>query len=101
MSVRFRVLTEADVKAVLTMDELIDAMASALKSFSAREVEQPVRSIISVDGNRAFVEWWATFDCAADELERWKTYFENDGFAKWLAALRASLAASSPGKAAP
>jgi alanine dehydrogenase len=54
MSVRFRVLTEADVKAVLTMDELIDAMASALKSFSAREVEQPVRSIISVDGNRAF-----------------------------------------------
>ena len=54
MPVRFRVLTEADVKSVLTMDDLIDTMASALKSFSARHVEQPVRTILSVDGNHAF-----------------------------------------------
>ena len=51
---RFRLLTEADVKAVLTMDDLIDVMASALQRFSARQVEQPVRSVISVDGDAAF-----------------------------------------------
>jgi len=36
------------------MDDLIETMASALESFSARQVEQPVRSILSVDGNHAF-----------------------------------------------
>jgi ornithine cyclodeaminase/alanine dehydrogenase-like protein (mu-crystallin family) len=51
---QFRLLTEADVKAVLTMDDLIDVMASALQRFSTRQVEQPVRSVISVDGDAAF-----------------------------------------------
>ena len=51
---RFRLLTEADVKAVLSMDDLIDVMASALQRFSTRQVEQPVRSVISVDGDTAF-----------------------------------------------
>jgi len=54
MAVRFRILTEADVKAVLSMDDLIDTMAASLKSFSTKQVEQPVRSIVSVDGNQAF-----------------------------------------------
>jgi alanine dehydrogenase len=51
---RFRLLTEADVKAVLSMDDLIDVMASALQRFSTRQVQQPVRSVISVDGDAAF-----------------------------------------------
>ena len=51
---RFRLLTEADVKAVLSMDDLIDVMASALQRFSTGQVEQPVRSVISVDGDAAF-----------------------------------------------
>jgi alanine dehydrogenase len=54
MAVTFRLLTEADVKAVLTMDDLIETMSSALRQFSARQVEQPVRSVISVDGDAAF-----------------------------------------------
>ncbi len=54
LSTRFRLLTEADVKAVLSMDDLIDTMASALQRFSTRQVEQPVRSIIAVDGDAAF-----------------------------------------------
>ena len=54
MSIHFRLLTEADVRAVLTMDDLIETMASALKSFSLKQVEQPVRSVISVSGNDAF-----------------------------------------------
>lgn len=52
--IKFRILNESDVKSVLTMDDLIDTMSAALKSFSARQVEQPVRSIIAVDGNHAF-----------------------------------------------
>jgi len=51
---RFLLLTEADVKAVLSMDDLIDVMASALQRFSTGQVEQPVRSVISVDGDTAF-----------------------------------------------
>jgi alanine dehydrogenase len=51
---RFLLLTEADVKAVLSMGDLIDVMASALQRFSTRQVEQPVRSVISVDGDTAF-----------------------------------------------
>ncbi len=54
MAIRFRILTESDVKSVLTMDDLIETMASALKSFSTKRVEQPVRAVLSVDGNRAF-----------------------------------------------
>src|SRR5258708_38629423 len=54
MSIRFRLLTEADVKAVLTMDDLIETMAGALRAFSAKDVAQPVRTIISVGGDDAF-----------------------------------------------
>jgi hypothetical protein len=42
---------------------------------------------IVADG-AAFVEWWATFDCAAEDRDKWVRYFEQEGFAKWLAALR-------------
>src|SRR5437773_12025001 len=54
MSTGFRLLTEADVKSVLTMDDLIATMSSALSRFSSRRVEQPVRSVIAVDGDAAF-----------------------------------------------
>src|SRR5689334_22535229 len=51
--IRFRLLNESDVRAVLTMDDLIDAMESALRRFSTKQVEQPVRAVISVSGNDA------------------------------------------------
>ena len=54
MSIRFLLLTEADVRAVLTMDDLIATMASALQRFSTGRVEQPVRTVISVNGDHAF-----------------------------------------------
>lgn len=43
------------------------------------------------DSGKAFVEWWATFDCAAnrDEIVR---KLESGGFAVWLAALRSFMA---------
>src|SRR6266487_3609126 len=54
MPVRFRLLSESDVKAVLTIDDLIETMAAALKRFSKGEVTQPVRTVISVGGDDAF-----------------------------------------------
>jgi ornithine cyclodeaminase len=54
MAVRFRLLSESDVKAVLTIDDLIETMAAALKQFSKGEVTQPVRTVISVGGDDAF-----------------------------------------------
>jgi ornithine cyclodeaminase len=54
MPVRFRLLTEDDVKAVLTMDDLIETMTSALQRFSTGGVVQPVRSVVSVDDHSFF-----------------------------------------------
>ena len=54
MAVHFRLLTESDVKAVLSMDDLIDTMASALQRFSSGRVTQPVRSVIPVVADHSF-----------------------------------------------
>jgi alanine dehydrogenase len=48
MPVRFRLLTEADVRSVLTMESLIETMTSALARFSAGRVTHPVRTVIPV-----------------------------------------------------
>jgi ornithine cyclodeaminase len=54
MSIRFRLLTEADVKAVLTMDDLIETMTSALRKFSTGAVVQPVRSVVPIHAHAFF-----------------------------------------------
>ena len=48
MPVRFRLLTEADVRSVLTMDDLVETMTSALRRFSSGHVAQPVRTVIAI-----------------------------------------------------
>jgi alanine dehydrogenase len=52
--IEFRLLSERDVKRVLTMGDLIETMAAALQRFSTGHVEQPVRSVIPVHGDHAF-----------------------------------------------
>jgi alanine dehydrogenase len=42
------VLTEPDVRALVSMDDLIEAMARALAAFSAGDVVQPLRSVLPV-----------------------------------------------------
>jgi ornithine cyclodeaminase len=44
----FHLLTESEVQSVLTMDDLIETMASALAQFSSRTVQQPMRTTIPV-----------------------------------------------------
>lgn len=43
-----------------------------------------------VDDDRAFVEWWANFDCEPALREERVTFFR-DAFAGWLESLRRSL----------
>jgi ornithine cyclodeaminase len=54
MSQTFRLLTEAHVKSLLPMPELVAAMEGAIARFSAREVLQPVRTVLTVGPTRAY-----------------------------------------------
>ena len=56
--------------------------------FPVRNYTATIRVVPVVESNQAFVEWWATFDCAAEDYDRWTSHFRDQGFAKWLAALR-------------
>jgi hypothetical protein len=55
-----------------------------------RDFRATLRVAPVIDGNRAFVEWWTTFDC---DLERQneRTAFFRDAFAGWLESLRRHL----------
>ena len=48
-------LTEQDVRIVLPMRDLIDAMETTLARFSSKEVTQPLRTVIEVGLQKAFV----------------------------------------------
>jgi len=54
MSQHFRLLNEAQVKTLLPMGDLVSAMENALARFSAREVVQPVRTVLTVGAAKAF-----------------------------------------------
>ena len=60
-------LSEADVRAVLTMSELIDAMETALIAFSAGRVAQPVRTVMEIR-DRAFFGLMPAYDSDASLL---------------------------------
>lgn len=47
-------LSETDVRGVLTMDDLIAAMETALGDFSARRVTQPLRTVLEIGEHHAF-----------------------------------------------
>ncbi len=47
-------LTESDVKTLLTMDDLIDAMRQALIEYSAGRALQPLRTVLEVGQQHAF-----------------------------------------------
>jgi len=54
MSQHFRLLTEAQVQSLLPMSDLIAAMESAIARFSAGDVVQPVRTVLSVGPTHAY-----------------------------------------------
>ena len=58
----FLLLTEAHVRSVLPMSDLIPAMESALARFSAGDVQQPVRTVLQVGRHDAFVGLMPAYD---------------------------------------
>ncbi|CAM3856533.1 SRPBCC family protein [Bordetella tumulicola] len=54
----------------------------------ARNYSATIRVTPVTDSQKAFVEWWATFDCATEDYDKLINHFENKGFAIWLGALR-------------
>lgn len=64
----------------------------------------PVRSYVGtlrvtpvVDGGRAFVEWWATFDATGADTDHWVAHFER-AMAGWPGSLRAVCAGDAAAK---
>jgi hypothetical protein len=40
----------------------------------------------------SFVEWWTTFDCDRDQIDRWEGFFANEVFQGGFDALKAHFA---------
>jgi alanine dehydrogenase len=53
--VDFLLLTEEHVKSVLPMSDLVSSMESALARFSCGDVQQPVRTVLTVGAQKS---WW-------------------------------------------
>lgn len=58
--------------------------------FPVRDFVATIRVMQVTEGNRAFVEWWATFDCVLEEQNQWTRHFAAS-FAHWLESLRRHL----------
>ena len=85
MAQHFRLLNEQQVRSLLPMPDLIAAMESALAKFSACEVLQPVRSVLTVGPTKAYFGlmpayvpapaslWLLTTALAGVCARRWRT----------------------------
>jgi hypothetical protein len=82
--IRQRLLAQFDVELSQTY-EFCDAPSLPVTGFQATLCITPI-----LDGDRAFVEWWATFDC--DASRRGELIATLAGwFGKWLESLRGTL----------
>jgi hypothetical protein len=84
--VRQRLLAHSDVERFYTY------AACEPFRFPVHDFVATIRVTPIVDGNRAFVEWSATFDCGENERDHWTAFFAR-AFAGWLESLRRRLAA--------
>jgi hypothetical protein len=83
--IRQRLLAHSDIERSQTY-EFCGAASLPLTGFQATLRITPI-----VDGDRAFVEWWATFDCEAPRRDELAGTLRG-WFGKWLESLRTALA---------
>jgi hypothetical protein len=90
-TLRQRLLAHSDLERSYTY-ELCEPTPYPIRSYVGTLRVTPV-----VDGGRAFVEWWATFDVDGADTDPWEAHFER-AMAGWLGSLRAVCAgeAASP-----
>jgi hypothetical protein len=91
----------------MTIRQILLAHSDVDRSYSYAFCDQPpfpvqhymatIRATPVVDTNQAFVEWWATFDCAPEDHDRMVRHFESAGFAVWLRGLRQFMAMETAG----
>ena len=81
MHKRQRLLALSDVERTQTYEFAGDTPLP-VQNFQATIRVTPI-----VDGGRAFIEWWATFDCEPAVREERVTFFR-DAFSGWLESLR-------------
>jgi Polyketide cyclase / dehydrase and lipid transport len=84
--IRQRLLAQSDVERSQTY-EFAGAPTLPVTGYQATLRITPI-----VDGDRTFVEWWATFDCDAGQRDQ-LTGTLAGSFEKWLESLRDTLAA--------
>jgi hypothetical protein len=82
--IRQRLLAQSDVERSQTY-EFCDAPTLPVTGFQATLRVTPV-----VDCNRAFVEWWANFDCEPLHIDEF-TETLRVRFGRWLRSLRESM----------
>jgi len=82
--IRQRLLAQSDVERSQTY-EFCDEPSLPVMDFQAT-----LRVTAVIDGDRAFVEWWATFDCEPDAREELAGTLAG-WFGKWLESLREML----------
>jgi hypothetical protein len=83
-TIRQRLLGQSDVERSQTY-AFAEEGALPVENYRATIRVTPV-----VDGDQAFVEWWATFDCDPAQREERVTLFRR-AFASWLESLRRNL----------
>ncbi len=86
--IRQRLLAQSDVERSQTY-EFCGEPTLPMTDFQGALRVTPV-----IDGNRAFVEWWANFDCETARRDELAETLQN-WFGKWLQSLRQSMEAQS------
>jgi hypothetical protein len=84
--IREHLLAMSDIERSYTY-EFCDPAPFPVKNYCSTLRVTPI-----TDGDKAFVEYWTTFDCAADELEHWTGFFASEVFKPALDSLRAYVA---------
>ncbi|HKQ70185.1 MAG TPA: SRPBCC family protein [Polyangiaceae bacterium] len=59
-------------------------------SMQVEHFQATIHVLPITEGDRSFVEWYASYDCSADEMQHSHDYFVQ-GCARWLANLRKKL----------
>lgn len=95
---RFTRDAEAVRQALLAHSDLDRSYSYAFLSelpMPARNYLATIRVTPVVDGERSFVEWWATFDVGLEDQALCMGFFEK-GSAVWLGALRTFMSEERP-----
>jgi alanine dehydrogenase len=96
MPQRFRLLTEHHVASLLPPADLIPAMESALAQFSAGEVQQPVRTVLSIGPQKAYFGVMPAYVTAPPQMGAKLVTVFSDNLAKGLPSHLATILLFDP-----